>query len=353
VAEALDTLEWRNDPARRRDGLRRFKRRELLRIASRDLLGFAPLEEIELELTALAEACLEGALACLEPPMPFAVIGMGRLGGAELSYASDIDVLFVYDGDSPGDFDAAERVATLLVQEIGATTAEGQTFRIDTRLRPEGNQGPLARSLAGYASYYEHYGLTWERQALSKARFVAGSADVGEQFCDLVDRTVYGSPFTDDDAREVRRMKARIERERIPPGEDPQFHLKLGKGSLSDVEFTVQLLQLTYGGDNAELRIPGTIAALERLRRAALLELDDADALEAAYRFCERARNALYLQTARPSDSLPSNAADAEKLGLLLDYVASPASALRDDYRRVTRRARRVVEHVFYGLEPS
>jgi [glutamine synthetase] adenylyltransferase / [glutamine synthetase]-adenylyl-L-tyrosine phosphorylase len=353
AAEALDTLEWRNDPERRRDGLRRFKRRELLRIASRDLLGFAPLEEIERELTALAEACLEAALACLDPPVPFAVIGMGRLGGAELSYASDIDVLFVYDGDSPADFDAAERIAALLVQEIGETTAEGQTFRIDTRLRPEGNQGPLARSLAGYAAYYEHYGLTWERQALSKARPVAGSAELGARFCELGDQFAYDRPFTDDDMREVRRTKARIERERIPPGEDAQFHLKLGKGSLSDVEFTAQLLQLVYGGENVDLRVPETIDALTRLRAAGLLEPDDADALEAAYRFCERARNALYLQTARPSDSLPTNHSEAERLGLLLGYVHRPASSLRDDYRRVTRRSRRVVERVFYGLEPS
>jgi glutamate-ammonia-ligase adenylyltransferase len=353
TTEALDTLEWRNDPQRRRDGLRRFKRRELLRIASRDLLGFAPLEEIERELTALAEACLEAALGCLDPPVPFAVIGMGRLGGAELSYASDIDVLFVYDGDSAADFHAAERIAELLVQEIGETTAEGQTFRIDTRLRPEGNQGPLARSLAGFAAYYEHYGLTWERQALSKARLVAGSPELGARFCELVDQVVYTAPFTDDDVRAVRRMKARIERERIPPGEDPQFHLKLGKGSLSDVEVTVQLLQLVHGGEHAELRVPETIAALHHLRRAELLGPDDADALEAAYRFCERARNALYLQTARPSDSLPTRTDDAEKLGLLLGYLIGPASSLRDDYRRVTRRARRVVEHVFYGLGQS
>ena len=308
---------------------------------------------IERELTALAEACLEAALACLEPTLPFAVIGMGRLGGSELSYASDIDVLFVYAGDSAPDFDAAERVATLLVQEIGETTAEGQTFRIDARLRPEGGQGPLARSLEGYGSYYEHYGLTWERQALSKARFVAGDAELGRQFCELVDRVVYERPFTEHDVREVRRIKARIERERIPPGEDPTFHLKLGRGSLSDVEFTVQLLQLVYGGDLPTLRVPGTIDALTQLRDAGLLERDDADALEAAYRFCERARNALYLQTARPSDALPSDGGAAEKLGLLLGYVHRPASASRDDYRRVTRRSRRVMENVFYGLEPS
>ena len=146
VDDAFDTLEWRGDDEQRREGLRRFKRRELLRIATRDLLGYARLEATERELTVLAEACLEAALASLRPPLPFAVIGMGRLGGGELSYASDIDVMFVYDGESAAEFDDAEHVATRLVQEIGATTAEGQTFRIDARLRPQGNQGPLARS---------------------------------------------------------------------------------------------------------------------------------------------------------------------------------------------------------------
>ncbi len=234
--------------------------------AARDLLGFAPVEVVERELTGLAEACLEAAVATLEPSLPFAVLGMGRLGGAELSYASDIDVLFVYDGDSPADFDVAERLAEALVTEIGATTAEGQTFRIDARLRPEGNQGPLARSLGGYAAYYDRWGLTWERQALSKVRIVAGDAALGARFCELANEVVYERAFTEEDAREIRRMKARIERERIPPGEDPQFHLKLGRGSLSDIEFLVQLLQLTYGGTEPSLRVPGTMSALGRLR---------------------------------------------------------------------------------------
>lgn len=349
VAEALETLEWRRDEATRREGLRRFKRRALLRIASRDLLGLAPLECTERELTALAEASLEAALTTLNPPMPFAVIGMGRLGGAELSYASDIDVVFVYDGASAADFDAAEHTATELVAEIGETTSEGQTFRIDARLRPEGNQGPLARSLVGFERYYERWGLTWERQALVKARFVAGDPTLGERFCALAERVVYDQLFTEEDAREVRRMKARIERERIPPGEDPQFHLKLGKGSLSDVEFCVQLLQLEHGGSRRELRVPGTITGLEVLRSAGLLDVDDADALEHAYRFCERARNALYLQTGRSGDALPTDGVARERLGRSLGYLHQPASSLRDDYRRLTRRSRRVVERVFYG----
>ena len=349
VHVAMETLGWRREPTERREGLRRFKRRELLRIASRDLLGLAPLETTERELTALADATLEAALWSLEPPLPLAVVGLGRLGGAELSYASDVDVLFVYDGDRAVDFDAAERVASTLLAEIGEVTAEGQTYAIDARLRPQGGQGPLARSLGGYERYYREWALTWERQSLVKARFVAGDPDVGERFCALIDDVVYGQAFTESDAREVRRMKARIERERMPTGEDPQFHLKLGRGSLSDVEFCVQLLQLQLGGSHPGLRVPGTIDALARLRDGGFLDPDDADVLEAAYRFCERARNALYLHTGRPADALPRDSTESVRLARLLGYLHEPQSMLRDDYRRVTRRARRVVDRVFYS----
>ena len=350
VEEASSTLTWRAGTDARREGLRRFKRRELLRIAARDILGFADIEATERELAALADACLEVALQSLEPRLPFAVIGMGRLGGGELSYASDIDVLFVYAGDGATAFDVAERTATDLMREIGATTAEGQTFRIDPNLRPEGKQGPLARSLDGYRTYYERWALTWEFQALLKATPVAGDPELGARFCTLIEPFVYRDPFPEDEVREVRRMKARIERERIPPGEDPQFHLKLGRGSLSDVEFTVQLLQLEHGHAHPEFRAASTMTALRALRDAALLDSEDASALEEAYRFCERARNARYLLLGAPGDALPGGD-DAERLARLLGYVHRPQANLRDDYRRVTRRARRVVERVFYGAD--
>jgi glutamate-ammonia-ligase adenylyltransferase len=349
VAEVRDTLEWRGDSEQRREGLRRFKRRELLRIATRDLLGLAPLSGTGAELSALAEACLEGALAYLPVDLPFTVIGLGRLGGGELSYASDIDVMFVYDGADADAFAHAEELATRIVQEIGATTAEGLTFRVDTRLRPEGGQGPLARSLTAFAAYYEQWGLTWERQALTQARFVAGDVALGDRFEALARDVVYGRPFDDDDVRDVRRTKARIERERIPPGEDPQFHLKLGRGSLSDVEFTVQLLQLVHGGDQPEVRTAGTVRALEALQSAGVVDDEDAAALAEAYRFCERSRNALYLLEGHPADSLPVQRRELVRLGLLLGYVHQPDVVLRDTYRRLTRRARRTVEHLFYG----
>ena len=349
VEEALGTLAWRAGAEERQEGLRRFKRRELLRIASRDLLGFAAGQEVGEELAGLAEACVEATLRDLAPAVPFAVIGVGRLGGRELSYASDIDVLFVYDGSGAEDFDVAEKTATRIISGIGATTAEGQTFRIDANLRPEGKKGPLARSLDGYRSYYDNWALTWEFQSLLKARPVAGDRDVAERFCAMVEPYVFRDPFPTDSVREVRRMKARIERERIPPGEDPQFHLKLGRGSLSDVEWTVQLLQLINGAADPALRTTSTVEGLERLAERGHLAQRDAAALEAAYRFCERARNLRYLLTGAPGDSLPTDGAEAKRLARLMGYTRQPVTELREEYRRLTRRSRAVVERVFYG----
>ena len=345
VDAALETLLWRPDVEERRAGLRRFKRRELLRIASRDILGLAPIEVTARELAALADASVEAALQTLETQVPFAVIGLGRLGGRELSYASDIDVLFVYDGDRPSDFDAAERTATRLMAEVGRTTSEGQTFRIDADLRPEGKQGALARSLAGYRSYYQEYGLPWEFQALLRARPVAGDLDVAQRFLALIEPFVFRDPFPESDTLEVRRMKVRVERERIPPGEDPQFHLKLGRGTLSDIEFTAQLLQLQHGAAHPEVRSAATIEALHRLRDAGFLDREDAEALEDAYRFCERARNARYLVTGKPGDALPTGdvaARVARAHGISAPAAGEPTRRLSEAHapRTPSRRTR-------------
>ncbi len=351
VDEGLGTLNWREDDAGRRAGLRRFKRRHLLRIGTRDLLDLANVESVGRELSNLADATVAAALRSLEPPLPFAVIGMGRLGGGELSYASDIDVLFVYDGSTPDDFAEAERIATRLVRAVGDSTSEGRTFRVDASLRPEGRAGPLARSLGGYRAYYERWAQTWEFQALLKARVVAGDEALGNAFLELVEPFVYRDPFPDDAVREVRLMKARIERERVPPGEDPRFHLKLGRGSLSDVEFTVQLLQLRHGGAHTGVRERSTLGALAALERHDLVDPADADHLAAAYRLCERARNYRYLLTGTPGDALPVDTDEGTKLGRLLGFTHRPQQALREEYRRVTRRARDVVEREFYGRD--
>ena len=206
----------------------------------------------------------------------------------------------------------------------------------------------VARSLDGYRAYYADYGLIWEFQSLLRARPVAGDPDVAQRFLELVEPLVARDPLPEDEVREIRRIKLRVEQERIPPGEDPDFHLKLGKGALTDVEFTVQLLQLEHGAAQPEVRVPGTIAGLHQLVDAGLLDPDDGVVLEESYRFCERARNARYLVTGAPGDALPGGVDDL-RIGRLLGFVENPQGELRDEFRRVTRRARRVVDRVFYG----
>jgi [glutamine synthetase] adenylyltransferase / [glutamine synthetase]-adenylyl-L-tyrosine phosphorylase len=254
-------------------------------------------------------------------------------------------VLFVHDGSTPGDHEEGLRLAAGVLKFLAGATPAQRIYAVDAGLRPEGRQGALSRTIEGYAAYYERWALTWERQAMTRARPVAGDEALGERFLAVLEGAVWERPFSADDEREVRRMKARIERERIPPGEDPEFHLKLGRGSLSDVEWTVQLLQLS-----TSTRSPSTMGALERLEQAALLDADDAAVLRAAYRFCERTRNRWWLVGSAPPtpDALPQRPADLSHLARSLD--TSPGR-LRDEYRRVTRRSRRVVERRFYGKE--
>jgi [glutamine synthetase] adenylyltransferase / [glutamine synthetase]-adenylyl-L-tyrosine phosphorylase len=346
--EAFDQLSWRSTADERAAGLRRYKRRELLRIAARDLLGFAALEDVERELTDLADATMDAALRSLAPPVPLTVIGLGRFGGREMSYASDLDVTYVYDGEGAADAQAAERSVEALNKMISGLTPEGQAWQIDPQLRPEGKKGALALNLDAYAAYWRDRAQLWEFQAHLKARVVAGDRDLGARFLAALDPHVRRPDFGEEEAREIRRMKARIERERIPPGEDPQFHLKLGKGSLSDVDFTVQLLQLRHAHDRPGVREPSTKEALAALVEAAVLAPEDAGVLWESYRFLSRARNYRFLQSGFPGDSLPSDAADLEHLAHMLGYLHRPVTTLRDDYMRITRRARRVFERVFY-----
>jgi glutamate-ammonia-ligase adenylyltransferase len=340
VDSARNALSWRSDedvPS----GLRRWKNRHLFGIAARDVLGLADVDVVGENLTALAEATIEAALIEIEPQVPFAVIGMGRFGGGEMSYASDLDVLFVYEGDGMRSVEEADRVAKQLTRFLGGSTPADRIYPIDADLRPEGKQGPMARSFDGFVSYWRNYAQTWERQAMIRARTVAGDLALGERLLDALEPEVWGDGLTADELLAIRRMKARVEGERIPAGEDPKFHLKLGRGSLSDVEFTAQMLQLQYG-----VRATGTVAALRGLAITGVLSEDDADTLTDSYRFCERVRNRWYLVNSGPSDSLPTQ---PEPLTWLARSLDTTPGRLRDEYRRVTRRARRVVERVFYG----
>jgi glutamate-ammonia-ligase adenylyltransferase len=341
---AASTVRWRTGQLDQRRALYRYRQREELRIAARDVLGLDGEEDAVAvsgaELTALAEGVLTAGIDAVAPPVPFSIVAMGRFGGAELSYASDLDILFVYEGSTSADFGAAEETAEALLEFLAGRTPSPRIYTVDLGLRPEGKQGPLARSLEGYRTYYDRYALMWERQALLRARPVAGDSGLGQQFMAVIEPHVW-QPLTDDDVREVRRMKARIERERLPAGEDAQFHLKLGRGSLSDIEFTAQLLQLQHG-----VRATGTMAALAALAGAGALDADDLAPLAAAYRFCERTRNRWYLVKGSPGDSLPTQ---GDQLSRLARSLGTTGGELREQYRRVTRRARHVVERLFYG----
>ena len=339
-AGATHAIGWRAEPDERRAALKRYTDREGLRVMCQDVLGLVEERTVGRALTDLAESALDVALATHPPAVPLAVIAVGRFGGGELSYASDLDVLFAYRGDTAADFAEAERVATTVLRFIGG--AVPHVYDVDPDLRPEGRDGPLARSLEGFRSYFERYAEPWERLAMVRARSAAGDTSLGAELLDVLAPFVWGD-LSSDERREIRRIKARVERERIPPGEDAMFHLKLGRGSLSDVEFTAQLLQVEHG-----IAEPSTIAALDALRDGGALEADDHAVLVESYRFCERARNRWFLVNSAPGDSLPQQ---PEKLERLARSLGTSAAELREEYRRVTRRARRVVERLFYGRE--
>jgi glutamate-ammonia-ligase adenylyltransferase len=344
VAEALERLRRNADDAGRRSQLVRLRQDQVVKIAARDLLDIDDVTGTGGALTVLNEGLLESALHMVAPAMPFAVIGMGRFGGGEMAYASDLDVLFVYEDAEQA---AGETVGESLLRLMHGPTPAGRVATLDLGLRPEGGQGRLARDLHGYSGYFDRWAQTWERQALLRARVVAGDRTLGDRFTALVHDFVWDHPVTDEEVSAIRRMKARIERERIPAREDPQFHLKLGRGSLSDIEWTVQLLQLVNAVPG-----PGTLATLHVLGEHGALDAEQVDALAEAYRFCEHTRNRWHLVGALPGGASPGDAlpTEAGQLSRLARSLHTTPTRLRDDYRRVTRRARRVVERAFYGV---
>ena len=341
VAEARASLEWR-DPDTRLDGLRRFKRRETLRVAVADLQGAADVEEVGRALACLADACMEAAL---DDSRGFAVIGMGKLGGRELSYASDLDVMFVHDPDLVVAADVAER----LIRAVGEVTPEGQAFKVDLGLRPEGKSGALVRSVESYLQYYGRWAEPWEHQALIKARFVAGDAAVGERLIGAARELAFPETVSEGALRRIRHLKARMERERAGRGADARRNLKLGPGGLSDIEFATQVLQLRHGHAIPELRARGTLEALRAAHAADLLSAQQAQTLGEAFCFLTRLRGRLFFIKARPVDALPVVPEELEALGVAMGFSDQPRQELEEAYLRTTRRARRVAEPLIYG----
>jgi glutamate-ammonia-ligase adenylyltransferase len=346
-------------PAEAAEACRAVRRRELLRICVADLLGDLSVDEVGEALTTVAAAVLDGGLAAAirsvagadELPTALTIVAMGRLGGHEQGYASDADVLFIHDprpgADERTASDAAQAVANEL-RRLLALPAPDPPLVIDAGLRPEGRQGPLVRTLASYLAYYERWGEVWERQALLRAEPVAGDTALGARFIEAVDPIRYPSGGLDPAAiREIRRIKARVEGERLPRGADPRRNTKLGPGGLADVEWTVQLLQMRYGDTTPTLRTTRTMDALDAAVNAGLVEPVDTSVLSAAWRLASRVRSATTLVRGRPQDSLPSDARELAGVARLLGYAGG--GPLVEDYRRMTRRARATVERIFYA----
>jgi glutamate-ammonia-ligase adenylyltransferase len=344
--------------------VRALRRRELLRIASADLLAgsdLAPASRLDLAgvgraLADLTDATLAAALSVARAGVPdrlrFAVIGMGRLGGAEMGYPSDADVLFVFEAPAGIPEDEAAAVAHGVAERLRgllAAPAPDPPLGVDADLRPEGRQGPLVRSLAAYQRYYVRWSGVWEAQALLRARFVCGDADLGARFLALADPVRYPERgLSREQLVEIRRIKARVEAERLPRGADPRTHTKLGRGGLSDVEWSVQLLQLRHAGAVAGLRTTGTLPALDAARDAGLVDPADAAALAAGWTLAARVRNALTLVRGRPVEELPAHGPVLAAVVRLLG-AGMESGGFHDHYLRVARRSRAAMERVFHG----
>ncbi|MFJ6630142.1 bifunctional [glutamine synthetase] adenylyltransferase/[glutamine synthetase]-adenylyl-L-tyrosine phosphorylase [Streptomyces sp. NPDC091376] len=352
---------------------RGVRRRELFRTAAADLISSYGTEERPAEhdpgalvdrvgnaVTDLNAATIAGALRAVvrdkwgdELPARFAVIGMGRFGGHELSYGSDADVLFVHEPREGVDDHEAAQAANTVVAEmrrlLQLPTADPPLL-IDADLRPEGKTGPLVRTLASYAAYYRRWSLVWESQALLRAEPMAGDADLGARFIELIDPLRYPAEGLGEDAvREIRRLKARMETERLPRGADPTLHTKLGRGGLSDVEWTVQLLQMRHGWSEPGLRTTRTREALAAAHAAGLISTEDAQILDDAWVLATRVRNGVMLVRGRAGDTFPSDGRELGAVGRYLGYGSGHVGEMVDEYRRATRRARAVVEELFYG----
>ncbi|MFF7383980.1 bifunctional [glutamine synthetase] adenylyltransferase/[glutamine synthetase]-adenylyl-L-tyrosine phosphorylase [Streptomyces griseoluteus] len=352
---------------------RGVRRRELFRTAAADIVGSYGTETTPAEtdegvlldrtgdaISDLTAATLAGTLRAVVRetwgdtlPTRFAIIGMGRFGGHELGYGSDADVLFVHEPREGVDEHEAAKAAGKVVAEMRRLLqlpSADPPLLIDADLRPEGKSGPLVRTLKSYEAYYRRWSLGWESQALLRAEPVAGDEDLGRRFTALVDPLRYPARGLDEDAvREIRRLKARMESERLPRGADPKLHTKLGPGGLSDVEWTVQLLQLRHAWEVPALRTPRTREALAAAREAGLIGAEDAAVLDEAWVLASRVRNAVMLVRGRAGDTFPTEPRELAAVGRYLGYGEGRAGDMLDAYRRTARRARAVVDELFYA----
>src|SRR6266700_2671658 len=361
-------------------GLRRFRRRELLRVAVRDLDGGAPVDSVGAELANLADACLQAGLELAtraqaapgDPPVGLAVLAMGKLGGRELNYVSDIDVLFCHEPATGADAELAGKLAGAIARELiaglGGPNPEGPGFQVDPNLRPEGRNGPLTRTLGSYLAYWDRWAEPWELQALIKVRPAAGDRRLGERFVAEAARRVYPERFDPATVAAVRHMKARVESSRAARA-GGELQVKLGPGGLRDIEFAVQLLQLVHGRHDPALRSGTTLVALERLTAAGFVGRADAAQLADAYRFLRTVEHRLQLADERRTHTIPAVQAERRWLARTMGYSEGPRESALErfeaDRRRHAATVRGLHEKLFYrpllevfgavpsGLDPS
>jgi glutamate-ammonia-ligase adenylyltransferase len=370
IQELREALRAAPAGSGRLDALRRFKKVEELRIGIRDVLGETDLTDTVAALTQLAEVCLIGALEMAWEELGprygmaasggFTILALGKLGGAELNYSSDLDIAFVTEDEvggrgmqpvSPIEF--FSKLADRVIKNLTVITREGSAYRVDSRLRPGGSKGPLAQSVAAFREHFERWAEIWERQAYAKARVVAGDEELGRKISRLVREFVYEQPVPDDLAQRIDAMRHRMEEERGKRGAD--LHLKLGSGGIVEVEFVVQYLQLLHGKDRTVLQEPNTVRVLDAFRREGLLSDEEYQALRESYRFLRMAENRLRIVADLSVNTVPRAPAKLEKLARRLGYAREgdvpPGERFLRDFAAHTSRVHAIYDQVFGGAE--
>ncbi|MGD0651570.1 MAG: bifunctional [glutamate--ammonia ligase]-adenylyl-L-tyrosine phosphorylase/[glutamate--ammonia-ligase] adenylyltransferase [Verrucomicrobiia bacterium] len=333
------------------EGARLWKQGQLLRIGIEDVMGLADLERIQLEITSLAGACLRFLLEQARRELklmkfPFVIIGMGKFGGQELGYGADLDVLFVGGKGDQGQT-MASKLATKVIDFMSRQTAEGTLFAVDARLRPDGEKGPLASSLEAHRDYYVKRAQLWERQALTKARFVAGDENLGRCFMQMVHEAVYARGLTDKEVAEIRQMRHRIETERGDQAH-AEMEFKTGLGGLIDVEFLIQTLQLRHGHAHPQLRTAHTLAALNRLTALGIVDESQSAQLRAHYLFLRRIESVLRRMENTRVSHLPTDEREQAWLAKRLGFASR--DEFLGNYQLATKRTRELYER---GMEAA
>jgi glutamate-ammonia-ligase adenylyltransferase len=377
VSELWEALRASADENAARLAIRQCRQRETLRIGYNDIVRGMPIDLVTLDLSHLADACVECATrfarALTEArlgipsgrdgvPAQFVVLALGKLGGEELNYSSDIDLIFLYDveGETSGPRSVSNaeffaRMGSEIVRLLSDHSELGVAYRVDMRLRPDGDQGALARSLASTLGYYETTGRTWERQALIKCRPIAGDIALGKLFLQEISPFVYRRYLSGAEIGEIKAMKRRIEQRTVSAG-TAEVEVKTGHGGIRDVEFVVQFLQLLHGGQYPEVRHPNTLQGMARLEQVGCLTAEERHRLDDTYRFLRRLEHRLQIMFDRQTHEMPRGLEDQRVLAVRMGYPPAsvwedrtgPAQRFLFDYRAKTELNRRILNHLLH-----